>query len=756
MKAFLLIFLLACPVEAATERFVKKTGVNAAGGCISPCLTIGFAMMSMVGGDTLTIGTAGATENYVEQIINTIPNGPNASNPTIIRALPNATVWIMPNVSGASGILIGPTQNYITIDGIGLDNVNANPGGDKNAQCLWHDGSNAVFQNMEIKNCAIGIHWGGSSSRATNLNIHHNLNVDNAFSQCQAPGGCTGYGIYMGGSDNIVEKSQLHDNHLYAVQVYSQSNGANRNILRRNLVWNNGSSNTIASSGLVIGGGDGNRAEHNVLWNNRLGIEAGGAAGTNTALYDNTIYGSYGTNSYGSGITGSCLLVGGMTGTLIKNNICYGNALNTIAQHPAASGTSCDGNLGFSFCTAGTIPNPLFVNTSTNDFHICAGSGMPTGCTGASPAIAIGVNLTNTIGSCPVGDKDDVAHPCTGNWSEGAYEPASGTPAPNTPPVEDFVYAAGTNLSGLTGGINWNGGWINGACGSSITAEVPPSGSLTAGNAARSSGLSQACYERAFTAVATGTIRWQWRSSITTGFNMVSLRDASGNHATAMALKPDGHIHACADYGNDTDLGAYTANTWPFMSVEFDATGANAKKFRVQINQGTFSAWIDFCQSASFTASQVDHFLMFDNTAVTHDFWVDSIGAAATMLVFTTQPPATVTTGATFAANVSATYSNGSTPVPGATNSITLAVCAASPSATLSAASGLTKAASNGTASWTDLVLTQPAGAVGVTLCATTSMPTLTSGESSPITINSGTPPVTQISSPARIRAGIR
>jgi len=451
----------------------------------------------------------------------------------------------------------------------------------------------------------------------------------------------------------------------------------------------------------------------------------------------------------------------------LQNNLLLDNGANGINNVNGTSNVSISNSLcntlGANNCTTANASvassaSMEFVGPSATpwpDLHLKPGA----------VAIGKGVNLTGTI--IPPVDHDNNMRP-NAPWAIGAYE-STGTPPPaDTPPVEDFVYTTGASLNGQncpngTSNCNyWTSAWTvdSGA----VTTDAM-SNSLTAGNAAHSSGMTAANAWRNFALTSTtgpvasngNRLSWQarWDSSFAGGVFLNNNADNSVNVINVFGGS-GGAIHVCEGQGSQFTLHTATANTSYFYEVELDAV-AQAGKFRIRVTPfggalGTFTAWTTFCNTPA--SPGVNRIGIYDAATTAHDFYVDSIGATATQLVFTTEPPATVNSGATFAANASVTYTNGVTPVPGATNSITLAMCPpSSGSATLTAASGLTKAAVNGTASWSDLVLTQPAGAVGLTICASASM--LAGGESTTITINATAPPITSVA-PARMRARVR
>jgi len=540
------------------------------------------------------------------------------------------------------------------------------------------------------------------------------------------------HGGYVGSTGLVMTGVEFFDNCGFGAQKYP----AGDNVTVRNSSFHG----NLYGGGLVGENGTG------TLFYNIVSYDNGGPgidiADNNAQVYNNTMH----HNNLQDGGGGQLRLRAQSTTAI--NNISWGSAGTNILLVGTATllKNLCGGSGGTGNCSnsSGTFP---FVSTS--DFHLVP----------SSPAMDIGNNLMGTIANT---DKDGVLRGSPpgqmGVWDVGAYEFTNGTGPPpvDLVPVEDFVYTAGSNLSGLNcsnGSIhcdNWTGPWIT--VSGTVTVDVAPSGSFSGGNAAHSSTPgTQNYYTRNIGAFTTGSIQAQMRSSVTTGVMAFGLTDNGGSNLVDVQFYTDGHLHACVLTASDTDLGAYTANTYYNVVMQLDKAG-HANQARVSINNGTsFSAWFNYCDAAA--GAQGTKIYTYDQTSGTHDFWLDSIGFHATSLAFTAQPPATVNSGATFAATAAVTYSDGATVVANATNSITLSNCLSSPAAMLSAASGLTKAAVAGSAAWTDLVETQAAGAVGLTLCA--SATGLVGGESTSFNINAAQPPIVA-GGRARIRARSR
>jgi len=733
-KLLAFIFFLSSPVWA-TDRYLATNTNN--GNDSNSCAAstsimtpkrnfngVNGALACMSAGDRLIV--RGGT--YAE-FISTFSGSNVPSNATILAYdSVNEKVWLQPTGVGANGIFLTGTRSGITFDGINLDGINTGPA--KNYGILAKDiseenVSNITFKNAEIKTFGYGIQMGGSTWTLTNLNIHDTIFVD-----CGS-GGCSGYGIYMGGSNNVIEKSHIHHNPLYGVQQYNGFGGANNNIIRNNLIEFNGATSAspagIASDGILIGSGTGNAAYNNILNDNDLGIECG--AGTNCAIYNNTIYLTRNYKSVGP----SCIRVEGSNGTLVKNNICYSIAGGLIDNN--GSGTVCTGNFGpTSGCSGNSGANPLFVTDGTN-FHLQSGSA----------ARGIGDNLTSSP-PCPLcSDYDGIGRPSSGAWDAGALQFSGTGPPTNLLPLEDFNYTTSSNLSGANGGTNCTGPWTISS--GTITVDAAPAGSFSGGNAAHSQITTGSnYYYRQCSSVGTGIIPWQMRTSVTNQeIQELVLSQSDNSNLVNVMFRSDGHLYACGYYGSQTDLGTYNANQWYLIKVELDAVG-HSQQFRVSRDNGTFSAWINFCQTG--VASQFDRLILYDSVAVAHDFWVDTIGAKATLLAFQSQPPGSVTSGQAFSASVAFKYSDGTTTNTSITDQVTITICPNSPSGSLSGT--LIANAVAGVATFNNLIITAPNGGSGYKICA--NAVGMTEGMSNSFNIPQTSPP----SITKRLRARVR
>jgi len=753
------------------------------GGTDTAYTTIAGGLSVTSGGQVLVVrGPVGAFDGIYHEAINinlgvSVPSG-SAGSPTTIRNMNNEKPWIKPllgnSTNQAYGNNIPNPKSFITIDGLNCDDADNlvldgmgyttipaicwNFSGSAVGGTPWSD--HIVLQNAEVKNAADGFGFDCESCTFRNLKMHDF--VDGPPPYCC---GRSGYAFYYCGSGGLFENIEIYNFEVIAFTNYindvnSTASTCGNNVYKNNYIHDG------RGQAFGVCCANGNVYYNNVVANltttRNAEVSQGFDLKHGANIYNNTFYNiSIGVLNHGSG------------NGLARNNIFY-SVTNPIINTEGGTFTCITDNLGVNGSCADTQVNPQFVgpvsaNSPATGWRICVSAGNPTGCAAASLAKDIASNLAGSCGPTPDCSFDFAGTARAIPWDAGAFD-AGGTvvPPPDTPPVEDFVYTTGASLGGqnCTSGTPscnyWTGPWTLDY--GTVTTDAMTN-SLTTGNAAHSAGTTAASVWRNFALTSTtgpiaangNRLSWQarWDSSFAGG---VYLNNNANNSVNVINVfgAAGGAIHVCEGASVFT-LHTATAGTSYFYEVELDAAG-HAGQFRIRVTPfggavGTFTAWTGLCNVPA--SPGVNRIGIYDGATTAHDFYVDSIGATATQLAFTTEPPGTVNSGATFAANASTTYSNGATIVPARTDSITLSVCPpSSSSATLTAASGLTKAAVNGTASWSDLVLTASAGATGVTICAAASM--LSGGESTTITVNANIiPPITAVS-PARMRARVR
>jgi hypothetical protein len=310
----------------------------------------------------------------------TFPAGTSWSNAPVIASYAGEAVIIRPN-SGAEVLTLSSTR-YLIFDGLILDAANINDGfsplppagegylREGNVVGIGAGASHIRFQNGELKNAGgQGVLSGASFLEFINMKIHHN--------------GDTGadHGLYLTGSDILIEKSEIYSNSSFGVHIYDGEGiyRPSRNIVRNNIFHSNGAGIIISSYGTD------NRAYNNIIRNNKHGIQIHYGV-RDTKVYNNTVYGNSEV---------SIQLGAGVSNSLIKNNILYQNG---SPIDDSGTGTIKVGNL---------TSDPKFVSPAANNFHLQS----------ISPAIDAGVILSEVAT-----DFDGMARPRGQAYDIGAFE----------------------------------------------------------------------------------------------------------------------------------------------------------------------------------------------------------------------------------------------------------------------------------------------------------------------------------------------
>lgn len=380
--------LLAQAASAATY-YVAKTGRDTNAGTLSsPFLTIRKGASVLKPGDRLEVRAG----TYAEGLNDAVPSGTSWGSPVTIAAYSGERVVMAPS-SGAR-VFEFSQRGYIVLDGLVLDGR----GVTSNVIKITSPAHHIRVKDSEIMNApAQGILVGTDASynEFINLKIHNNGSRD------------LDHGIYINGSNNLVERCDVYANSGTGVQIYTGYAGkrANRNIIRFNKIHGNSTLGRERSS-ITMTSGEENTAHTNLIWGNGAGIAATNSA-IRARIYNNTIYNNAGigiTLTAASGANGG----GPSQGADVRNNIVFGNG---SAISNAQSGTTVSNNL---------TSDPLFV-AAGSDFHLRSGS----------PAIDKGANLA------AYGVASDFAgspRPAGAAYDIGAYEYAGVSPTPTPTP----------------------------------------------------------------------------------------------------------------------------------------------------------------------------------------------------------------------------------------------------------------------------------------------------------------------------------
>ena len=198
-----------CSLLTSATYFVATNGSDTTGdGTIAkPWRTIGFGTAKLASGDTLIVrsGVYDGKANFINTRLTTIANGTAANTTTIMAEQPgsvrvrnrDATAAILPLGYYDNLVLLGPTTNYVRVDGFILDHANS-PDSSYTAEI---DGNfNKITQTI-VRRTGPTDQYGGW--------------------------------FYIGGNDNVLEDCAGVGSARYGFHVGGPTSTAQRNIIRR-------------------------------------------------------------------------------------------------------------------------------------------------------------------------------------------------------------------------------------------------------------------------------------------------------------------------------------------------------------------------------------------------------------------------------------------------------------------------------------------------------------------------------------------
>lgn len=395
------VILWAQSASAATYH-VAKTGNNsftcaASTSAANPRLTVAAGLACMSGGDTLIIHAG----TYAEDLVNSIPGGSSSGYTRLINN-PGDTVTMKPN--GTDRLLfINDSRSYIELDGINLDGSLTVYG----PVVYGGSGDHFILKNAEI----VGTPTAGGCANICGgdwLLLQHLVIHGGGSGTCGY--GCANYGFYTGGSNNIIEDSEIYDVDMQGIQIYNGT--TSNNIIRNNKIHDitrSGDASPGARFTAILVQGDSNLIYNNIIYNigdGTVGADNNAAItmydnATNTVVENNTIYNVDGWGIYNHN----------QIGTVIRNNIFYLTDTGGVGFPTNAS--AVDHN---------STTNPSFVNAAGGNFQLSSGSS----------AIDAGVSTVYNT------DYTGAGRPSGAAFDLGAYEYAG---VPVTPTAELFFVA---------------------------------------------------------------------------------------------------------------------------------------------------------------------------------------------------------------------------------------------------------------------------------------------------------------------------
>jgi hypothetical protein len=352
-------------------------------------------------GDTLYLRRG----TYTEALRNVIPSGTSWESPVTVAAYPGEEVTLRPG-SGEDVIKIQDNNPaYIIVDGLILD------GAGTTAAAVFITTANGpltVPHHIRLKNCEIKnareqgimVYSSPANARAhqANYNEFINLKIHDVGRKK------FNHGLYINTSHNLIDHCEVWNVYGIGVQIYKTGgrNGFNcsDNTISCCKIHDTGLDKSDVTAGIVITVGNGNLVCNNLIWNNYNGVQIDTGA-TNTKVYNNTIYKSFGD----AGIRNGYPNPPGARGTIILNNILYQNTNgNKILDYGP-----------YTFADYNLVGNtdPKFVNAAAHDFHLQANS----------PAIDAGATLREVITDC-----EGVRRPQGKAYDMGAHEYGSTAP----------------------------------------------------------------------------------------------------------------------------------------------------------------------------------------------------------------------------------------------------------------------------------------------------------------------------------------
>ena len=431
-------YVCAGGVAHAATYYASKSGSDArscaqAQSLSTPKLTVNSAAACLAPGDTLYVRSGVYNESLMVSVYaRAIPSGTSWSNKVRIAAYPgDGPVWLQPLTTSSSAggkgwvVLIDANISYVELDGINLDGSYLSGG------VLWistnngNDPHHIRFQNAE----AIAGNIGGGGAIMLGAHTRIGATGANEIVNVTIHGGglpglcgyeCASYGIYVKGPNNIIANCDIYDTSGAGIQIYnSDGDSPDNNIIRYNRIHDITRAGSLDEVWGVVTLGANNQIYNNVIYGINVGnVNQGNAAialaGPGHSVYNNTVYGNTGWGI----VTGW----GAVTaGTVIRNNISYGNWLGNYANYGVST-----------FQTNNLFTDPRFTNAGGADFHLRSDS----------PAIDQGAFL-DTV---PF-DMAGVSRPQGNGYDIGAYE-FSGSPSLPPPSAPAVVSADGTTVPG--------------------------------------------------------------------------------------------------------------------------------------------------------------------------------------------------------------------------------------------------------------------------------------------------------------------
>ncbi len=425
-RLLLVVALLLAPsVAQATDYYVAPAppdgnGNNTNNGSIgAPWATPLYALQHAACGDTIYLRGNVHYWNY-DTAINTQGNTATScgsfDNTVTMRSYPGETA-AMPF------IFIFAEQYLIFRDFTLQGHYSGDPGETISIGSGGGGGSHIRFINMDVHGprtvpCNPGVETVANSSSAI---VGFGGNGSNEFiggivHDATGPSGGNPdddngpHGFYVSSPNNLVDGTEIHHlNSGFGIHAYGVGRTITHNVYRNLFIHHIGQSGSSNQAIGIFGDSDDSQVYNNVITASTYGIYVGTLA-NRILVYNNTIYGLTASAHGAIELGGE---VGGGANSIVRNNLIYNNAANTIlsqyANTPTIDHNICIGSAPECIGSA----NPQFVN-SGGSYALQSDFAIPTG----SNAKDAGYNTSSVVTT----DSQGTSRPQGSAVDIGAFE----------------------------------------------------------------------------------------------------------------------------------------------------------------------------------------------------------------------------------------------------------------------------------------------------------------------------------------------